>query len=123
MSLHSDLAFRYLQCILLIFPTYVYVGEIKVIGYGFHLHLLVYPFIYWFNTKITALVESTFWNPAELFIFISFHNHFKLFCQCVLLKTRISYRNGWDTEALIFENLKPVEVFSCNIDGFMATYI
>ena len=24
--------------------------------------------------------------------------------------TRISYRNGWNTEALIFENLKPVEI-------------
>ena len=23
---------------------------------------------------------------------------------------RISYRNGWNTEALIFENLKPVEI-------------
>ena len=25
-------------------------------------------------------------------------------------QTRISYRNGWNTEALIFENLKPVEI-------------
>ena len=24
--------------------------------------------------------------------------------------TRISYRNGWNTEALIFENLKTVEI-------------
>ena len=23
---------------------------------------------------------------------------------------RISYRNGWNTEALIFENLEPVEI-------------
>ena len=25
-------------------------------------------------------------------------------------RTRISYRNGWNTEALIFETLKPVEI-------------
>ena len=27
-----------------------------------------------------------------------------------LVGARISYRNGWNTEALIFENLKPVEI-------------
>ena len=27
-----------------------------------------------------------------------------------LVRARISYRNGWNTEALIFENLKPVEI-------------
>ena len=28
----------------------------------------------------------------------------------VVHNARISYRNGWNTEALIFENLKPVEI-------------
>ena len=27
-----------------------------------------------------------------------------------LHSSRISYRNGWNTEALIFENLEPVKV-------------
>jgi hypothetical protein len=36
----------------------------------FYLHLLVYPFVYQFNTKMTTLVESIFWNPAEPFSFI-----------------------------------------------------
>jgi hypothetical protein len=66
---------------------------------GFHLHLLVYPFIYHFFTRMSALVESTSSNPAELFIFISFHNHFKIFWYCVLPKTRFiscSYL-FWDT--------------------------
>ena len=30
--------------------------------------------------------------------------------QVSLSCSRISYRNGWNTEALIFENLKPVEI-------------
>ena len=55
---------------------------------GFHVHLLVYPFIYHFFTRKSALVESTFSNPAELFIFISFHIHFKIFWYSGLLKTR-----------------------------------
>ena len=28
--------------------------------------LLVYPFVYQFYTRMTALFESTFWNHAEL---------------------------------------------------------
>ena len=30
------------------------------------------PFVYHFYSRITALVQSTFWNSAELFIFILF---------------------------------------------------
>ena len=29
---------------------------------GFHLHLLVFPFVYQFNSKIVALVYSSFAN-------------------------------------------------------------
>ena len=57
-------------------------------GGGFHLNLLVFLFVYLFCTKMTALVESTFGNPAELFIFITFHNHSKIFWYGILLKTR-----------------------------------
>ena len=42
---------------------------------AFYLHLL--EFICHFFSRMTTLVESTFWSPAELFIFLSFHNHFK----------------------------------------------
>ena len=38
---------------------------------GFHLHILVFPFIYQFYTRMTTLVQSQFQNPSELFIFIS----------------------------------------------------
>ena len=52
----------------------------------FHLHFLVFTFVYQFYTRMTALglVESTFWNPALLFIFIAFHNDLKIFWYGVL---------------------------------------
>ena len=50
---------------------------------GFHLHLQVYPFIYQFYTRMTVLIETTFWNHAELFIFTLFQN--------ILPKTRGSF--------------------------------
>ena len=58
---------------------------------GFHRHLLAHPFINQLYTRITALVESPFWNPVELFSFVSFHNHFKIFQYDVLLKTRVMF--------------------------------
>ena len=39
---------------------------LSVILVGLIYTFLVYPFIYQFYTRITALVESTFWNPVEL---------------------------------------------------------
>ena len=36
---------------------------------GFHIHLLVLPFVYQFYTRMTTLVESTFWNLAEIITF------------------------------------------------------
>ena len=41
-----------------------------------------------FYTGMTALVELTFWNPAEIFIFISIYNLLKTFWYGVLPKTR-----------------------------------
>ena len=39
-----------------------------------------FPFVYQFYTRMTStLVESKCWNPAELYIFIAFHNNFKIF--------------------------------------------
>ena len=33
---------------------------------GFHLHLLVYPFLYQFYPRMTDLAESMFWNLLDL---------------------------------------------------------
>ena len=54
----------------------------------FNLHLLDFTFINQFYFRKTILVESIFWNPVGLFGFMSFHNHFKLFWYCVLIKMR-----------------------------------
>ena len=40
---------------------------------------LNFPFVYQFYTRLTAILESTFLNLAELFIFKVFHNNFKIF--------------------------------------------
>ena len=63
----------------------------KVIIGAFNLHLLEFTFVYQFYSRKTNLVESTFWNPVGLFAFMSFHNHFKLFWYCVLLKMRVIF--------------------------------
>ena len=55
---------------------------------AFNLHLLEFTFIYQFYSRKTIIVKSIFWNPVGLFAFMSFHNHFKLFWYCVLLKMR-----------------------------------
>ena len=53
---------------------------------GFHLHLLIldFPFLYQFYSKMAILVESTFKNPTELFIFKY------VFCKVCYLKKRIA---------------------------------
>ena len=43
---------------------------------GFHLHLLGTLLLY---TGMTTLVHSIFWYPTQLFIFIIFHNLFKIY--------------------------------------------
>ena len=45
-----------------------------------------FPFIYQIYFIMTALVKSACWNPAELLIAKSFHQHFILFWYGVLLK-------------------------------------
>ena len=55
---------------------------------AFKLHLLEFNFVYQFYSRKTNLVKSRFQNPVGLFAFMSFHNHFKLFWYCVLLKMR-----------------------------------
>ena len=45
---------------------------------GFHLHLLVFPFVYQFHFRIEALVCSSFANDQFRRISPSFHHHFKI---------------------------------------------
>ena len=44
---------------------------------GFHLHLLVFPVIYQFNSRIGVLVHSSFANDQFRWILASFQHHFK----------------------------------------------
>ena len=63
-----------------------------------HMYIFIWVtvrFIYnfWSSFSFTSfilewLVESIFWNPVELFVFKSVHNHFKLFWYGVLIKIR-----------------------------------
>ena len=80
---------------------------------AFNLHLLEFTFIYQFYSRKTTLVESTFWNPVGLFAFMSFHNHFKLFWYCVLLKMRGIFCSYlfWDTANGIWtDNIQSFEI-------------
>ena len=60
----------------------------KYIYSAFYIHLLEFLFIYQFYSWMTTHMESTFWNPGEVFVFKSVHNHFKLFWYDVLHKMR-----------------------------------
>ena len=44
---------------------------------SFHLCLFDFHFIFQFYSILTTLVNSAYWNPADLFIFKSFYQHFK----------------------------------------------
>ena len=55
---------------------------------AFNLQLLEITFVYQFYSRKTTLVVAKFWKTVGLFAFMSFHNHFKLFWYCVLLKMR-----------------------------------
>ena len=58
---------------------------------SFHLCLFNFPFIYHFYFVITNLFKSPCWNPADLFIFKSFHQHFKKMWKGVLLKREMQF--------------------------------
>ena len=44
---------------------------------GFHLHLLAFPFVYQFNSRIGVLVHSSFANDLFRSISTTFQHHFK----------------------------------------------
>ena len=57
---------------------------------GFHLlHLLNFPFVYHFYSRMTNLVELTCCNPAQLFIFKQFQN--------ILIRCSTQNRNAAST--------------------------
>ena len=57
-----------------------------------HLCLFDFPFIYQFYSLMTTLVKSTCWNPADLFIFKSFHQRLIFFFDKVCyLKEKCSF--------------------------------
>ena len=45
---------------------------------GFHLHLLVFPFVYQFNSRIGVIVYSSFANDQFRRISTTFQHHFKI---------------------------------------------
>ena len=53
------------------FDSYMYIG-------GFHLHILVFPFIYKFNSRIGVLVYSSFATDQFRRISTTFQHHFKI---------------------------------------------
>ena len=64
-------------------------------GYdSFHLCLFDFPFIYQFYSMMNTLVKLTCWNPTDLFIFKSFHQHFKNFDKVCYLKEKYSFRSS-----------------------------
>ena len=80
---------------------------------AFNLHLLEFAFVYQFYSRKTTLVESTFWNLVGLFVFMSFHNNFKMFWYCVLLKMRGIFCTYlfWDTANGIWtDNIQSFEI-------------
>ena len=76
----------------------------------FNLHLLEFTFVYQFYSRKTTLVESTFWNPAGLFAFMSFHNHFKLvgYLKWEVSFAPISFEIQWD--GIWTDNIQSFEI-------------
>ena len=58
---------------------------------GFHLHLLVFPFVYQFNSRIGVLVHSSFANDYFRGISTSFHCHFKICLLWLLHEKQCSF--------------------------------
>ena len=105
---------------------------------GFHLYLLVFPFVYQFYSIIEALVSSSFANDEFRRISVSFHHHFKihllwlldekecsfysyLFC-CTemtwmfIISTTI-WVNGWDTSSVASRARSELTSSQCNWKG------
>ena len=62
----------------------------KIFG-GFHLYLLVFPFVYQFYSIIEALVSSSFANDEFRRISVSFQHHFKIYLLWLLHEKECSF--------------------------------
>ena len=58
---------------------------------GFHLHFLVFPFVYQFNSRIGVLLQSSFANDQFRRISTTFQHHFKIFLLWFLHKKECSF--------------------------------
>ena len=58
---------------------------------GFHLHLLVLPFVCQFHSTIEAIIYSSFTNDYFRRISASFQHHFKIVCCNFYMKKNVTF--------------------------------
>ena len=72
-------------------------GTRHLFSYLWRIHRLVSSMPFWFHFHLPVLlyneylIKPTCWNPADLFIFKSFHQHFKKMSKGVLLKKGLQF--------------------------------
>ena len=105
---------------------------------GFHLYLLVFPFVYQFYSIIEALVSSSFANDEFRRISVSFQHHFKIYLLWLLHEKECSFYyylfcctemtwmfiisttiwvNGWDTSSVASRARSELTSSKCNWKG------
>ena len=99
-----DLRFQEVQLHYVIFEICKLFGNLGYqLDYGrFHLHLLVFPFIYQFNSRIGILVNSSFANDYFKRISTTFQHHFRIFLLWFLHEKECSfYITGIEAEPIL----------------------
>ena len=105
---------------------------------GFHLYLLVFPFVYQFYSIIEALVSSSFANDEFRRISVSFQHHFKIYLLWLLHEKECSFYsylfcctemtwmfiisttiwvNGWDTSSVASRARSELTSSQCSWKG------
>ena len=105
---------------------------------GFHLYLLVFPFVYQFYSIIEALVSSSFANDEFRRISVSFQHHFKIYLLWLLHEKECSFYsylfcctemtwmfiisttiwvNGWDTSSVASRARSELTSWQCYWKG------
>ena len=105
---------------------------------GFHLYLLVFPFVYKFYSIIEALVSLSFENYVFIRISVSFLHHFKIYLLWLLHEKECSFYsylfcctemiwmfiisttiwvNGWDTSSVASRARSELTSSQCNWKG------
>ena len=105
---------------------------------GFHLYLLVFPFVYQFYSIIEALVSSSFANDEFRRISVSFQHHFKIYLLWLLHEKECSFYsylfcctemtwmfiisttiwvNGWDTSSVASRARSELTSLQCSWKG------